>query len=333
MHQWLQKQWSTYTVWHLLLLPLAVLFGILSGLRRCLYQFHILRSYKLPVPVIVVGNISVGGTGKTPLVIWLAKQLAAAGYKPGIISRGYGGKAWHPVSVDANANPELVGDEPVLLARHAACPIVVCGARVLAAQHLLSEFPQCNVLISDDGMQHYRMQRDMEIAVYDAHKGFGNGMLLPAGPLRESIAKLKRVDAVVANGDTDASVKVKNTFTMRLEAQDFYSLNNQDIKAGAAAFTGKKVLAVAGIGNPERFFQKLTQLGLQFESRSFADHYAYAASDFANVDADIIVMTEKDAVKCTAFARDNFWVLPVTAVVTDELRSIILKRLNALNQP
>lgn len=328
MHQWLQKQWTTYTVWHLLLVPIAMLFGIFSAIRRSLYRFNILKSYKLPVPVIVVGNINVGGTGKTPLVIWLVQQLISAGYKPGVISRGYGGAAKHPQLVTASSGAHQVGDEPVLIAMRADCPVAVSKNRVNAGQYLLARFPDCNILISDDGLQHYRMCRDAEIVVYDAEKAFGNRMLLPAGPLRETVARLKTVSAVVSNGGTHASIAAKNSFSMQLLSEDFYQLPQPSTKATASMLAGKKILAIAGIGNPDRFFNQLEQMGLQFERRAFADHYAYSEMDFYDVNADIIVMTEKDAVKCKPFARDNFWVMPVKAQVEKGLMPIILNQLN-----
>lgn len=328
MRQWLQKQWTTYTPWHLLLLPLAAIFNLLSSFRRYLYQFKLLKSHKLPVPVIVVGNINIGGTGKTPLVIWLAQQLMVAGYKPGIISRGYGGNAHQPMYVDKSADARVVGDEPVLIAMRTDCPVFVCADRVSAGQKLLEKFPACNVLMSDDGLQHYRMRRDVEIVVYDADKAFGNGMLLPAGPLRETVARLKTVDAVVCNGEAQVHTVSQNAFLMRMHADFFYNLLQPSSTLGASAFSGKKVMAVAGIGNPQRFFNQLKQMGLQFQQRAFADHYAFTANDFADVDADIVVMTEKDAVKCKAFASDNFWVLPVKAEVENGLMPIILNQLN-----
>lgn len=327
MREWLQKQWTTYTPWHLLLLPVAAVFGLLISLRRYLYQLNILKRYQLGVPVIVVGNINVGGTGKTPLVIWLVQQLAAAGYRPGVISRGYGGNSQQPMCVDEHSDPALVGDEPILIATHTRCPVFTSVNRIAAGKHLLTQFPKCDVLISDDGLQHYRMQRDVEIVVYDAEKVFGNRMLLPAGPLREPISRLKSVHAVVCNGAVTAYADLENVFSMQLLADGFYNLMHPSTTVSAAAFSGKSILAVAGIGNPQRFFNQLTQMGLHFQQRAFDDHHAFIPSDFADEAFDIVLMTEKDAVKCKAFAKENFWVLPVNAVVTDDLLSTILKKL------
>jgi tetraacyldisaccharide 4'-kinase len=308
-------------------MPLSWLFAVLSFLRRYLYKIHWLKSYRVAVPVIVVGNINVGGTGKTPLVIWLAEQLTLAGYKPGIISRGYGGSAKQVAQVLSSSDPAIVGDEAVLIATRTACPVFVSANRVAAAQNLLASFPECNVIISDDGLQHYRMQRDVEIVVYDAVKGFGNGALLPAGPLRESISRLKTVDAIVCNGKSDQS-NVFESIEMQLESGPFYNLLAVDQKVDAQAFSEKKVVAIAGIGNPARFFESLKRLGVQFESRAYSDHYPFQAEDFGGIDADIIVMTEKDAVKCRAFAQSNYWVLPVNAVIKNGLMPAILSKIS-----
>ncbi len=331
MANWFQQQWATFTFWHIILIPLSWLFGIVASLRKYLYQHGWLKSYRLNVPVIVVGNINVGGTGKTPLVIWLAEQLKLAGYKPGIISRGYGGSARQVTEVLPDSNAIVAGDEAVLIAARTNCPVFVSADRVSAGQHLLKAYPECNVIISDDGLQHYRMQRNVEIVVYDSVKGFGNGALLPAGPLRESKARLKTVDAIVSNGvDRRESSKCFNPITMQLVATDFYNLADVKKKANAKALTQQgSILAIAGIGNPQRFFDQLSNLGLQFESRAYADHYVFQAQDFEQVSANVILMTEKDAVKCRAFTQTNFWVLPVSAEVNDGLMPIVLNKLNS----
>lgn len=330
MANWFQKQWAAFTLWHILLMPLSWLFGLVVLLRKYLYQHGWFKSYRLNAPVIVVGNINVGGTGKTPLVIWLAEQLKLAGYQPGIISRGYGGSAQQVVEVLPDSNPLEAGDEAVLIATRTHCPVFVSADRVSAGQHLLKTYPQCNVIISDDGLQHYRIQRDVEIVVYDSVKGFGNGALLPAGPLRESKARLKTVDAIVSNGaDGKESLKCFTPIAMQLVATDFYNLVDTQKKSSAQALAQQTILAVAGIGNPQRFFDQLTDLGLQFESRAYADHYIFQAKDFESINADVILMTEKDAVKCHAFAQPNFWVLPVSAQVNSGLMTVVLNKLNS----
>ena len=335
MANWLQKQWLSFTLWHIFLMPLSWLFGLISFVRKSLYKYGLLKSYRLNVPVIVVGNINVGGTGKTPLVIWLAEQLQIAGYKPGIISRGYGGTAIATQAVFPQSNPQEVGDEPVLIARRTGCPVFVSQNRVAAGQALLKIHPECNVVISDDGLQHYRLKRDVEIVVLDGTKGFGNGALLPAGPLRESIARLSAVDAVVSNGKvTHTSIDKNNnkmsTIEMQLESGFFYNLVDKSLKCDAQSFANKQVLAIAGIGNPARFFQQLSRLGLHFKSLALPDHHKFQSQDFKQVSADIIVMTEKDAVKCESFALPNYWVLPVVAVINSELIQIVLNKLQKI---
>lgn len=335
MKTWLQQQWTGWTPWHILLMPLSWVFAALSRVRKYLYKTGWRKTYRLDVPVIVVGNINVGGSGKTPVVIWLAKQLQLAGYTPGIISRGYGGKAQSVQPVFANSCAQQVGDEPVLIAQRTACPVYVSADRVAAGQALLAAHAACNVIISDDGLQHYRLARDVEIVVFDSIKTFGNGALLPAGPLRESVARLNTVDAVISNGKLNASGMPVNMnrvrpIEMQLLSADFYNLVDSQRRCSAQDFSGVKILAIAGIGNPERFFQQLRRMGLVFKSQAYADHYAFKADDFAAAATDVIVMTEKDAVKCQAFAQANYWVLPVTAVIGDELLPIVLSKLDRL---
>lgn len=328
MTDWLQKQWQSYTPWHTFLLPISLVFFIISSLRKWMYQNGWLKSYRLAVPVLVVGNINVGGSGKTPLVIWLAKQLQIAGYRPGIISRGYGSGNSGVFPVLSDSDPQQVGDEPLLLARRTGCPVFIGVDRAAAGQALLSAHTECNIIISDDGLQHYRLRRDVEIAVVDGTVGFGNGALLPAGPLRESVVRLTHVDAVVVNGRCElANIKDLKPIEMQLQATNFYNLLDPNKVCSVKNFAGKRVLAIAGIGNPQRFFQYLCALGLQFKSKAYADHYAFQAQDFSENVADIVVMTEKDAVKCAVFALPGFWVLPVSADIQPELMAVILNKL------
>jgi tetraacyldisaccharide 4'-kinase len=332
MTNWLQKQWLTFTLWHILLIPLSWIFGVIIFIRKSLYKNGWLHSYRLNVPVIVVGNINIGGTGKTPLVIWLAEQLQIAGYKPGIISRGYGGTAKEVQPVFSYSNPQDVGDEPVLLAKHSHCPVYVSQNRVAAGQALLKAHPECNVVISDDGLQHSRLRRDVEIVVFDGAKGFGNGALLPAGPLRESVARLSEVDAIISNGKVTHTMNAMQAegmapIEMQLESGAFYNLIDNSMRCDAQAFANQQVFAIAGIGNPERFFQQLQRLGLSFQSQAFPDHHAFQSQDFKQVSTAVVVMTEKDAVKCLSFAHTNFWVLPVVAVIDADLIQIVLNKL------
>lgn len=319
---WLQGQWSHVTLWQIFLLPVAIFFSLTVASRRLLYRLGLLRSYRLPVPVIVVGNINVGGTGKTPLVLWLVEFLRGHGYRPGIISRGYGGRASSPQSVSATSAPVLVGDEPVLLAQRAQCPVWIGERRVDVARALLGARPDCDVLICDDGLQHYALQRDIEVIVVDGARRFGNGLQLPAGPLREPLSRLKSVDAVVVNGGSIDP----GEYAMQLVGKDFHQLK-QSVTATASEFIGKRLHAVAGIGNPARFFAHLRNLGLQVVEHSFPDHHSYQPHELQFKDADAILMTEKDAVKCADFAPPNAWVLAVDAEVDAAFGNKILEKI------
>lgn len=289
----------------LLLAPLGWLMAVLVLLRRRLYRHGLRRSQRLPVPVIVVGNIFVGGTGKTPLVIWLCQRLQAQGYRPGIVLRGYGGRAssW-PQQVQADSDPEQVGDEAVLLARQTGVPVAAGPQRAAAASLLLEA--GCDVIISDDGLQHYALARDAEIAVIDAGRGLGNGRCLPAGPLREPRSRLASVDLVVANGAPSALTP----YFFQLVAEPLQPLSSA---AGSAAPAGGRVHAVAGIGNPQRFFDQLRRLGFDPIEHPFPDHHRYRAEELSFGDDLPILMTAKDAVKLSGLASARCWVLPVRA--------------------
>jgi tetraacyldisaccharide 4'-kinase len=316
--------WQRRGLAQALLFPLSVVFGLAVWLRRALYRAGVLHSERIPVPVIVVGNITVGGSGKTPFVLWLADFLKEQGFRPGIVSRGYGGRSPGPESVGPLGDPAHFGDEPVLLARRAGCPVWVGHNRVAAARALLAAEPSCDVIVTDDGLQHYRLARDFEIAVVDAERRFGNGWLLPAGPLREPPSRLDRVDAVVWNGEAAESSR----FGMRLTGETFCNVLNPDLTAGPAEFHGKRLHAVAGIGNPQRFFDHLRELGLEGACQPFPDHHPYRPEDLDPArDADAVLMTEKDAVKCAAFATERFWALPVQAEVDSRLGDTVLRAL------
>lgn len=324
---WLERQWVRIGCWHILLMPLSWLFWLLSTCRRKAYESGTLKSYRSAVPLIVVGNIGIGGTGKTPLVIWLVEQLRLAGFSPGIISRGYGSKSKIPRAVVEGRLPSEFGDEPVLLARRTGCPVWVGVDRVAVQQALLLAHPQCNVLVSDDGLQHYRMQRDIELVVVDAQRGFGNGQLLPAGPLRESLSRLSEVDAVVYNGAGRIAPDKPDGFSMSLQGNVLCNLLNQGKTMNIADLREQVIHAVAGIGNPQRFFQQLRSMGLSVEAHLFSDHHDFQLEDLAFAGEDMILMTEKDAVKCAAFAKPNWWYLPVVAEVDKKLADYIIRRL------
>ncbi len=314
------------------LLPLSLLFRSLAAIRRLLYELGILRAYRVGVPVIVVGNISVGGSGKTPVVIWLAERLAGAGRRPGIVSRGYGGTAAGVQPVLEGSDPAMSGDEPVLIARRSHCPVWIGRDRVAAARALRRAHPEVDVILTDDGMQHYRLARDIEIAVVDDLQ-LGNRLPLPAGPLREPVSRLSRCDLVLAHGELSASVRAvcppAPVFRMRLMPTAFYQLGAPMRRRSAGEFEGMKVRALAGIGRPERFFEALAELGLVgFETRALPDHHVFQSEDLSLEGVDAIVVTEKDAVKLTNFAPEDTWVLPVDAEIREEAFEFLLERLN-----
>jgi len=318
----LEHYWYRISPLHLILLPVSWLFGALAALRRGLYRRQILASFRLPVPVVVIGNISVGGTGKTPLTLALAGQLLAHGHHPLIISRGYGGTAQQQ-QVTTASTAQQVGDEPLLMARRKLCPVWVGRDRVATARAALKEHPQCDVVLCDDGLQHYRLQRDMEIVVIDGTRRFGNGLLLPAGPLREAESRLKTVDAVVVNGGKTG----QGQYAMELSGTIFYNLRRPGKTASAAELQGLRLHAVAGIGHPQRFFDYLESLGLNAIPHAFPDHHPYSAADLAFEDCDALLLTEKDAVKCAPFADEKYWVLRVDARIDSTLIAHLLRKI------
>jgi tetraacyldisaccharide 4'-kinase len=318
----IETYWYRISPLHLFLLPLSWLFGTLAALRRAMYKSGILKSDRLAVPVVVIGNISVGGTGKTPLTLCIAQQLTDNGYHPVIVSRGFGGNA-QQTHVTASSTVQQAGDEPLLMARRGICPVWVGTDRAATAQQALLACPQCDVVLCDDGLQHYRLQRDFEIAVVDGVRRFGNGFLLPAGPLREPLSRLNYVDAVVVNSGKCAS----GQYAMHLSGDVFFNLCKPENTALAFDFNGLRVHAVAGIGHPQRFFDHLESLGLTVTSHAFPDHHPYQSSDLDFPDCDVLLLTEKDAVKCTEFADDRFWVLRVDAQTDSALIAHLLRKI------
>jgi tetraacyldisaccharide 4'-kinase len=285
----------------------------------------------------VVGNITAGGTGKTPLVLWLVKCLRDRGRRPGIVSRGYGGTEAGPARVEAGSDPLRFGDEPVLLARRSGCTVWIGADRVAAARALLAAHPECDVVVSDDGLQHHRLARDVEICVVDAARGFGNGWRLPAGPLRDPVSRLATVAAVVMNGSDVPHPSVAAIppgparFSMSLAGREFRNLLDPAKVEGAESFRGERVHAVAGIGHPQRFFRHLQEMGLDFTPHAFPDHHPFTASDLAFAGPETVLMTEKDAVKCRAFATATHWALAVDAQVDAALGELILRKLESAN--
>ena len=314
---WFEQQWQTRGWAQCLLLPLSWLFALLASLRRACYRVGVLSSQALPVPVVVVGNLSVGGVGKTPVVIYLAQHLRAAGYTPGILSRGYGGSAKGEVTADSL--PATFGDEPVLIARRSACPVWVDASRVAAGRALLHAHPEINILICDDGLQHYALQRDIEIAVVQRPFGLGNRRLLPAGPLREPLGRLQSVDVVIESGELPTTpVHEAVSYHMGLQQGAWTSVSDFASETSTADLRSQPLVALAGIGHPKRFFDLLSTLGLQFDRHPLADHHHYTPADFLALVGKTLLMTEKDAVKCQHLGLSNAWFLPVSA----ELRPI-----------
>ena len=319
-----------------LLQPLGWLYGALLEARRGAYALRWLASSRAAVPVVVVGNLTVGGTGKTPLTVWLAQQLHAAGLVVGILSRGYGRRGREPRSVRADSDWRAVGDEPVLLARRSACPTVVAADRLAGAGALAAQGAQ--VILADDGLQHLRLARDCEIVVIDGARGFGNGRLLPAGPLREPPRRLQQVDAVVLNGAAEhASLAGRlppDCLQMRLVGQQAARVDGEPPRCALAEFRGAPVHAVAGIGNPGRFFSALQGQGLRLIEHRFADHHAFVAAELEFGDQLPVLMTEKDAVKCASFANPRLWYVPVSAEFSpDDARELLRRVLAKLPHP
>jgi tetraacyldisaccharide 4'-kinase len=303
-----------------LLLPLSLLFRAAVALRRFAYRRGLLPSAALRVPVIVIGSIVVGGSGKTPLTRALASLLTQAGWSPGIVSRGYGGNNVAPRAVAEGDDPAVVGDEALLLAADA--PVWIGRDRVAAARGLLNAHPECDIILADDGLQHYALRRDFEIAVIDAARGFGNAQLLPAGPLREASGRLDGIDALVRLIGADAPPAPRGDgreTTMSYEVLPWRSVARPDARANPAAWRSGIVHAVAGIGDPARFFDLLRALGFDPLCHAFPDHYRYTRADLVFPDAAAVLMTEKDAVKCTAFADSRWWYLPIRARIDPDL--------------
>jgi len=324
--QFINNLWYGKHYLSVLLLPVSWLYAGFMLLRRLAYVSGILPVQQIGVPIIVVGNIIVGGTGKTPLIIWLVEFLKEKGYRPGVISRGYGGSAGSlPQQVRADSSPYIVGDEPVLIAQRSDCAVAVSTKRYAAAKEL-AKHTDCDILLCDDGLQHYALHCDIEIVVTDDGRQFGNNRYLPAGPLRESVKRLDSVDMVVCNGRED-----KNQYKMEYSYSKLVCLNNNKEQQDLEYFSGRAVHAVAGIGNPEHFFSKLCEKNILIIKHIFPDHYPYKENDVLFDDNLPVIMTEKDAVKCRRFARENFWYLPISANMTSVFKHRLTTLLAEIN--
>ncbi len=334
--------WTRISLVSLALWPVSLLFQLMSVLRRLAFRSGLKSSWRSPVPVIIVGNITVGGAGKTPLVIALAEVLTREGYEVGIVTRGYGGmhtdqRNHAAITVSADSDPSIAGDEPVLIARRTGLPVVVSRSRVSAAQHLL-EKQQIDCILCDDGLQHYALQRDLEIAVVDPAYLFGNGFCLPAGPLREPVSRLNTVDYTVYSGKSGGKSSVQavspsktqhcqsEVYSYQLTGDELVSLADESNRLQLSCLSDQSVHAVAGIAAPEKFFEYLHKRGIATINHRFPDHSSYHTSDFVFDDQLPVIMTEKDSVKCRGFGLQNAWCLPVIAQLDDSFESDLLSR-------
>ena len=301
MRYWYRRGLVAWALW-----PASLVFRFAVALRRLAYWLRLLPSAHPGIPVIIVGNLVAGGSGQTPLVIWIAEQLKKRGWTPAIVSRGYGGAGGPPRAATIASQAADVGDEPIVLARRSGCPVWIGADRVAVIKALRAVESDVDVVVLDDGLQHYRLRRDLEIAVVDG-RGFGNGFMLPAGPLREPVSRLRSVDAVVSHG-----AKVEG-YAMRLAGAELHRTTNAGERRPVSAFAGERVHAIAGIGDPNRFFLHLGRLGVKVVPHPFADHHRYEERELDFGEGAVVLMTEKDAVKLRHVARDNWWVLPVSA--------------------
>jgi len=336
--------WQRRGTLFFLLYPFSILYGLISFLRQKLFHSHLKKTTSFNVPVIIVGNITIGGSGKTPVVIWLAKFLKAQGLKVGVVSRGYGGCAPHwPQVVKRHSDPRLVGDEAVLIVRQTASPMVVAPNRVAAVEQLLKE-NECDVVISDDGLQHYALERTMEIAVIDDVRLLGNGALLPAGPLREPVGRLISVDCIICSQNSPDSLnesieaRLKKQYNiqtlpallmMQRAPGDIYQLVDSKNKLNIDKVK-QPVHAVSGIANPSRFFDYLRSMGLRVIEHAYKDHHVFEKKDIDFCSNDIIIMTEKDAVKCETFVDKRHWCLPLQVTMSQVFVNLLKDKLSEL---
>tara|TARA_B100000953_G_scaffold47881_2_gene36498 strand:- start:1598 stop:2602 length:1005 start_codon:yes stop_codon:yes gene_type:complete len=304
----IEKVWYSKNIFSLLLSPLSLIYISIIYLRYTLYQLGLISITKINVPTIVIGNIVAGGTGKTPLVIWLAKHFKDKGFLPGIVSRGYGGTYLSNIElVKPTSNPLLVGDEPVIIARNTNCPVVVAKKRAKGAKELVEKY-NCNIILCDDGMQHYSLARDIEIAVIDGQRRFGNNYCFPAGPLREPKSRIFKADLIVSKYNA-RTCEHKMDYTYH----QLVSLNELSKTIPISDLHGMTVHAIAGINNPDHFFSYLRSHKLELIIHKFPDHYSYTEDDVKFDDNFPVVMTEKDAVKCLNYSSDKHWYIPISA--------------------
>lgn len=320
------KIWSGDNKLYWLLIPFSIIYGIVVFIRKAMYKLRIFKSWKAPVPVIIVGNLSVGGNGKTPVVVYLVEQLLARGYRVGVVSRGYGGKSSsYPVIVTKDTPAHIVGDEPVLVYQRTGVPFAVAPKRSDAVKALLTSYP-IDIIITDDGLQHYSLKRDIEIVVVDGKRDFGNGWYLPAGPMRESISRLNHIDYLIINGESNKAYT--NAYSMELVPNEAINLLTKERKPISQL---ANICAMAGIGDPNRFFTMLKKQHVDLVNTvSYMDHQSYSKEQLLKLanPSQILLMTEKDAVKCEEFAQSNWWYLPINAVLPAQFIENLLDKIN-----
>lgn len=354
LNHWYPSAEANKPWWRILLWPISILFVCASWFRRTCYQIGLIPRARFRAPVIVVGNITVGGTGKTPMVLYLVQLLKQAGFRPGIVTRGYGGEITEPTLINLSDPVSAVGDEAYMLIKFVDCPVVVGKKRAKAVKYLLTN-TAVNVVISDDGMQHYSMRRDLEIAMIDGQRRFGNAYCLPFGPLREPIKRLEFVDFKICKTNQMSEVQ-DDEYAMQLEPTYLVNMVNGEHIA-CDALPSRVVHAVAGLGNPDRFFTTLNDLGYEIQPHVFADHHAYSRKDFKAIEQKTIpvhkattniypgvktqdpaardqvipvIMTAKDSVKCSAFAQPHWWYLAVAAKLPQEFNDRMIERVTQL---
>lgn len=315
------NQYYKKSNWIYFLIPFSIVLNFINIVRNYLYEKNFLKKIKIRVPVVIIGNITLGGTGKTPLVLNLIHKFINQGLQPALISRGYGGDIRGTGEVFGFSDVEYVGDEALLIKTKFDIPVFVGKDRVSAAEDLLNKYPETSIILCDDGLQHLKLARDYEIAVIDSQRKFGNGLLFPAGPLREKVTRLDRVDAVVVKGENENP----QFFQMKYIPNNFVNLKTSST-ISFSDIKNKKIVAITAIGNPDSFFSTLTDSNLNFERIIFNDHYLFQRDDFVKYEDYNIVMTEKDAIKCKKFANTNFWVLPIEIELDDRLFKDILKK-------
>ncbi len=330
LYRWLHRTWYAGGTGYWLLLPLSAIYWVLVTLRGYLYRAGLLEQKDVGVPVIIVGNLTAGGTGKTPVAVWLAREMRKRGFAPGVVSRGYGGsRSSSPMRVDAASDPSVVGDEPVLIARRAACPVAVDRDRLKAAAMLVED--GADLVIADDGLQHLKLARAYEICVVDGARWLGNRFVLPAGPLRELASRLHTVDQVLVNGylpEHVASSSEQNAVPFRLRGEEVHRLNGS-LSRPIGSLAGTTVHAVAGIGNPRRFFDLLRSHDIQVVEHALRDHAMIEPGKMSFGDEFIIVMTEKDAVKLGTRVSDRFWYVPVSLDMDPALAGPLLEQIDS----